>query len=634
MALIDLTNVSRYIGVRCIFSSVNLSVAKGDRIGIVGRNGEGKTTLLRVIAGKLEPDSGILHVVSGTRIGYLSQGLPDYQATVFDEAMAGRSEVLETASKMRRLEAQMALESADTDNLLNEYAKAQHRFEAMGGYDLEHEVATILAGLGFEKDTWHVPAKNLSGGQKVRLNLAKLLVSQPDVLLLDEPTNHLDIAAVEWLESYLSRYPGTILLVSHDRVFLDVLVDKIWEIGSGRVTSYQGNFSSYSQQREQELRLQEKQYQQQQELIRRTQEFIRKWKANARRAGQARSREKMLDKLELVNKPKREATLKLRLVSSGSTGREVLVLRQFSKRFERPLFRDFDSLILRGERIALLGPNGCGKTTFLKCLIGAEPYDGFMKWGVGVRKGYFAQDFSFSDSNRTVLEEVKSLSVPEREARDVLGRFLFSGDDVKKRVKDLSGGEKSRLALIRMVLSDANVLLLDEPTNHLDLPSRKALEEAVADFDGTIIFASHDRYFIDRIATRIFYFDNGTIIDFEGNYSKFKQTYHTQETAEQDNPQAEASQSTGKVTPLRSRPAKEPSSDSRKLDDRIEAIESEISTLEAQEEELASILADPDTYSQSGDIPFREWGLVKAKIEELYEEWEKLMEFKLRQETR
>jgi ATP-binding cassette subfamily F protein 3 len=636
MALIDLTDVSRFIGVRCIFSSVNLSVAKGDRIGIVGRNGEGKTTLLRVIAGELEPDSGFVHRSSGTSLGYLSQGLPDYDSTVFDEAMAGKSEVLEAASKMRELEAQMAEQHCNTEELLKEYAKVQGRFEAMGGYGLEHEVAAILAGLGFHNDTWRLPARNLSGGQKVRLNLARLLVSKPDVLLLDEPTNHLDIGGVEWLESYLVRYPGSILLVSHDRVFLDNLVGRIWEIDSGKVAAYRGNFTSYMQQKEEELRRQEEQYSEQQELIRRTQEFIRKWKANARRVGQARSREKMLERLELIDKPKKHATLRLRLASSGVTGKEVLVLKQFSKEFERALFSDFDSLILRGERVALLGPNGCGKTTFLKCLIGVEPHEGFMKWGAGVRKGYYAQDFSFSAPERTVLDEVRCLGVPERDARDVLGRFLFSGDDVKKRVRDLSGGEKSRLALVRLVLSDANVLLLDEPTNHLDLPSRRALEEAVADFEGTIIFASHDRYFIDRIATKVLYFENGRIQVFEGNYSAFRQSRQTEDMFVDKDSQRKAtakapskSEAGGAIT----LDSPKETGNSTDLDAEIECIESEITKLEEREQELASALANPDTYLQPGEIPVKEWGLVRAKLEDLYRTWEGLMESKRRQEA-
>ncbi|HHT84748.1 MAG: ABC-F family ATP-binding cassette domain-containing protein [Bacillota bacterium] len=628
MALVDITGVSRYLGARCIFSSVNLSVPARARIGVVGRNGEGKSTLLRVIAGELEPDSGKIHKASGVRLGYLSQGLPDYTSTVFEEAMAGKPEVLQAASKMRELETKMAASGiGDTGALLREYAKAQGRFEALNGYALEHEIAAILAGLGLREDTWQAMAKDLSGGQKVRLNLAKLLVSQPDVLLLDEPTNHLDIGGVEWLESFLSRYPGAMVIVSHDRRFLDTLVDRIWEVEAGKVTPYRGNFSAFIQQKQELLKRQAQEYAEQQELIKRTQLFIQKWKANARRTGQARSREKMLQRLELVDKPKQHATLKLKLTPSSATGREVLLLKGFSKGFDRMLFSGIDLLVFRGERIALVGPNGCGKTTFIKCLMGIEPYEGIVKWGAGVRKAYYAQDFVLGSPERSVLDEVMSLGVPHAEARDLLGRFLFSGDDVKKQTGNLSGGEKSRLALLRLVYSDANVLLLDEPTNHLDLPSRRALEDALADFQGTIVFASHDRYFIDRIATKLLWFEDGAVTVFEGNYSAFKQSreeaegFGEEESASRREthnrkPQPATAASSGQEVAAR---------EIAELDARIEAIESEISRLEEREQELASVLADPDTYSQSGDIPLREWGQVRVKLAELYSSWEAVM---------
>ncbi|HHX10910.1 MAG TPA: ABC-F family ATP-binding cassette domain-containing protein [Firmicutes bacterium] len=630
MPLIEISEVARYQGARCIFASVNLSVPERARIGVVGRNGEGKTTLLRVIAGELEPDSGKVHTASGVRQGYLSQGLPDYTSTVFEEAMAGKPEVLQAAAKMRELEIQMAAsDGGDTEALLKEYAKAQSRFEALNGYHLEHEVAAVLAGLGLREETWPLMARDLSGGQKVRLNLAKLLVSQPDALLLDEPTNHLDIGGVEWLESYLSRYPGALVIVSHDRRFLDILVDRIWEVEDGKVTAYRGSYSAFLQQKQEILKRQAQQYAEQQELIKRTQEFIRKWKANARRSGQARSREKMLERLKPVGKPKQHATLKLKLTAGRTSGREVLLLEGFSKGFDRMLFSGIDLLVLRGERIALVGPNGCGKTTFLKCLVGQQPYDGFVKWGAGVRKAYYAQDFAFESPERTVLDEVMGLGVPMAEARDVLGRFLFSGDVVKKRIGNLSGGEQSRLALVRLVLSDANVLLLDEPTNHLDLPSRKALEDALADFEGTIIFASHDRYFIDRIATKLLWFEDGSVTVFEGNYSAFRKSRAMEETSEEapepklkiDSPKPGSGPevSSGQVSLARQ---------ISELDAQVQALESEIAELEAQEQELASVLADPDTYSGPGDIPVKEWGQLRAKLAELYGNWETLMKLR------
>ncbi len=622
MPSIELSDISRFVGTRCIFSSVSLSVAGTDRIGIVGRNGEGKTTLLRIIAGDLHPDSGTVHISSGTSVGYLSQELPTFNSTVLEAAMEGKPQVAEIADKMRVVEGQMSSPGDDIHALLREYSRLQNRFDALGGYDLENEAAVVLAGLGFGKESSNVPTETLSGGQKVRLNLAKLLVSKPDVLLLDEPTNHLDIAGTEWLESYISSYPGAVLLVSHDRRFLDNVVAKIWEVEEGKISCYRGNYSSYLSQKEEALKRLEEQYAKQQELIEKTRAFIDRWKANAKNAGQARSRQKMLDKLEIIDRPRKRRNLSLQFVPSDTTGREVLRIEDFGKSFARPLFRDFTYLIGRGERIALVGPNGCGKTTFLRCLMGTESHDGSIKWGTGVRKGYLAQNLEFSSREHTILDEIKSLGVPQKEARDVLGMFLFSGDDSKKHIKDLSEGEKSRLSLVKLFLSDANVFLLDEPTNHLDLPSRQALESALSDFGGTIIFASHDRYFIDSLATKVFLFEKGTIRVFEGNYSYLRTCLESEmleEPKRQKNgsPPKEKSESTAR-----------PESKEIEVAIELEALEQQISELESKERELSIILADPHTYEEFQNIPLKEWGLVRSRLDELYIAWERLMEKK------
>ncbi len=622
MPSIELSDISRFVGTRCIFSSVSLSVASTDRIGIVGRNGEGKTTLLRIIAGDLHPDSGTVHISSRTSVGYLSQELPTFNSTVLEAAMGGKPQVAEIADKMRVVERQMSSPRDDIHALLGEYSQLQNRFDALGGYDLENEAAVVLAGLGFGKESWNVPTETLSGGQKVRLNLAKLLVSKPDVLLLDEPTNHLDIAGTEWLESYVANYPGAVLLVSHDRRFLDNIVDKIWEVEEGKVSCYRGNYSSYLSQKEEALKRIEEQYAKQQELIEKTSAFIDRWKANAKKAGQARGRQKMLDKLEIIERPRKRRNLSLQFVPSGTTGREVLRIEGFGKSFARPLFRDFTYLIGRGERVALVGPNGCGKTTFLRCLMGIESHDGLIKWGTGVRKGYLAQNLEFSSREHTILDEIKSLGVPQNEARDVLGMFLFSGDDSKKHIKDLSEGEKSRLSLVKLFLSDANVFLLDEPTNHLDLPSRQALERALCDFAGTMIFASHDRYFIDSLATKVFFFEKGNIRVFEGNYSYLRTCLESEMLEESKR------QKNGAPPKEKSESAARPERKEIDADIELEALEQRIFELESKEKELSIILADPHTYEEFQNTPLKEWGLVRSRLDELYVEWERLMEKK------
>jgi len=664
MSLIEIRELSVSFGARRVFSGVNLSVSRGDRIGIVGRNGEGKTTLLRAVSGEVEPDEGQIHIASGVRVGYLSQELPHFSSTLFEEAMAGRPDVLKLAEKMRELESRLSEGKEDLEDLITAYSKAQNRFEALGGYDLEHEVAAVLAGLGFPRELWDEPASKLSGGQKVRLTLAHLLVSKPDVLLLDEPTNHLDLAGVEWLELYLAKYPGSMLIISHDRRFLDNLATRILEVEDGRVTAYRGNYGAYLAQKAEALRRQEELYREQQELIKRTKAFIQKWKANANLVGQARSREKMLERLDLVDKPKTHRRLKVSLSTERSTGREVLQIQGLSKVFgdegsqaHRVLFRDFTALIERGERVGLVGPNGSGKTTFLRCIQGVEPCCGRFKWGAGVTLGYFAQESSFASNDVTVLQEIKSMGIEQSQARDILGRFLFSGDDVQKRVGDLSGGEKKRLHLAKLVLSEANVLLLDEPTNHLDLPSRQALEEAIADFPGTVIFASHDRYLIDKLATRLFVFGNGKIVDFRGNYSLWKETEAAQtEKKNMEDRQGPANQgpkdATGK-SGAQERAARfrgdgdgRTAVDTLALEREITELETEISTLESREKELVRILSDPRTYVSGGrqkhgkearkrqNCTFdcdrssetaslmTEWNQIKARLEELYARWD------------
>lgn len=622
MPVIDLANISKYVGARCLFSQVTFSLSRGEKVGVVGRNGEGKTTLLRIIAGEIEPDEGSLHISSGTRIGYLAQTLPYMADTVFREAMAGRKEVMDVGEKLKRLEEAMIRGTSDIDELVAEYSRTQARFESLGGYSLEHETAYVLSGLGFCREEFDLPADHLSGGQKMRLALARLLISMPDILLLDEPTNHLDIDGVEWLEEYLSGYPGTVLTVSHDRHFLDRTVSKIVELEDGRVSVYRGNYSSYVRQKEEQLAQQQELYERQQEFVRRTRELIQKLKPRYSTVGMAKSREKALERLELVEKPKAHKTIKVEMEPASLSGTEVLRIKGLSKSYDdKVLFKDFSALVLRGERIALIGPNGCGKTTFLKCIQGLEDVQGAYQWGTGVDVAYFSQELSFSSDDVTLVDELKLQGLTENEARAVLGRFLFSGEDAFKKIGDISGGEKSRLALAKIVVSGANVLLLDEPTNHLDLPSRNALESALQDFGGTIIFSSHDRYFIDTLATRLFVFENGSITDIKGNYTQFR----TVRDSEQRQLEREVQVRLKETKPKdQVKPARVVEKKLREIYSQVAALEEEISKLERRKNDIEEIFAAPESYNDPASLPYRELEEVARKLSDLYSQWERL----------
>ncbi len=649
MSLLTVSNLTKYFGSRCLFSGLDFDLAKGQRLAVVGRNGEGKTTLLRILAGEIEPDEGSIQLARGISLGYLSQDLVESQNPVLDELIHSRKDVWDLRDKLRALERRMSSPGVP-DDVLEQYARTMARFESLGGYDVEYKAAAMLTGLGLPRQTWDIPVSDLSGGQKVRVSLAKLLLREPDLLILDEPTNHLDVAGVEWLEAYLQKYPGGVILVSHDRYFMDQLAHKVIEIGDGKASVYRGNYSSYLEQKQAALRKQEQDYEKQQESVEKTRAFIQKWKANARRTGQAKSREKMLERLEMIEKPRKEKrTFKAGFDDVSRSGKEVLVLRGLSKIFpQKDLFRDFSCLISRGERVALVGKNGCGKTTFLECIQGLRDHDGEVRWGPNVKVAYFSQDLdSLSDEN-TVLEEVRGLVDTPKEARDALGRFLFFGDDVEKKVASLSGGERNRLSLLKLVLSKPNVLLLDEPTNHLDLPSKEALEQALLHFPGTVILASHDRYFIDRVATRLFVFQNGEIRDFEGNYSAWRQAnagtgagagtgVDTGETLATRMGRGVAETPAARTGPRRGERARAGTAGEKKRGEQygvgaelernlagLAELEDEIKMLEEREKQLAGVLSNPDNYREARALPWKEWGETRARLKELYGYWEEL----------
>lgn len=509
MSIVVADRIAKSYGPQDLFWDISCSIARGDRIALVGRNGTGKSTLLRILAGLEPPSSGRVYRARGLRIGFLPQEATlEGDRPLWQEMMTAFESLRTLEARLHELEVEMA-DPARTGAALAVYGPLRERFEQMGGYTFQDRARHVLMGLGFPPQEHEMPLAHLSGGQKTRALLARLLLESPDLLLLDEPTNHLDLRAIEWLEGYLNSWPGTVVLVAHDRYFLDRTVHKVWELAFGQLEVYSGNYSHYVQQRRERYERRLKEYKAQQEFIAREEEIIRRFMAG-QLTRQAQGRLKRLERFkrdEMVDRPRQEKTIKPRFQTPLRSGDKVVWSQDLVVGHDpaRPLFRCPDLDLRRGECVALLGPNGSGKTTFLKTLLGQiEPLAGYARLGAGLKIGYFAQIHTDLDPDKRVLDtilEVKDL--PVGEARSFLGRFLFSGDDVFKRIGDLSGGERSRVALARLVLRRANLLLLDEPTNHLDIASQEVLQDVLDQFSGTIILVTHDRYLVDRLAGRL-----------------------------------------------------------------------------------------------------------------------------------
>jgi ATP-binding cassette subfamily F protein 3 len=526
MSIVTANELAKSYGAQDVFWDVSLRIARGDKIALVGPNGSGKTTLLHVIAGLEPPTAGRVYRARNLRIAYLPQEaeLPS-QRTLYEEMLAVFTALRAQQAELRRLEQQMA-DPTQCEEALKRYGEALHAFELAGGYRYESEIKMVLAGLGFPEEEQHQPLSILSGGQKTRALLAKLLLSQPDLLLLDEPTNHLDLVATQWLEEYLANWKGSLVVVAHDRYFLDKVAKRVWELAFGRLEDYPGNYSHYSTLRAERMERWLAEYEAQQKYIEKTEDFIRRYKAG-QRAREARGRQKKLDRLPRLERPREAKKISLSIETDLRGGDLVLVTEGLAIGYQPGpfLFTCPDLCLRRGQRTALLGPNGSGKTTFLKTVIGqVSPLAGLAQIGQNVEFGYLAQAHEGLDKENTILDEILEVhNLPLEKARGFLGRFLFSGDDVFKLVRDLSGGERSRLALAKLTLEGANFLLLDEPTNHLDIASQEILEEVLADFNGTILLVSHDRYLINALATQVWAIEDGELWVYDGNYSDYEE---------------------------------------------------------------------------------------------------------------
>jgi ATP-binding cassette subfamily F protein 3 len=525
--LFRLTDVYKAYGAQEVLRGATLQINPGEHVGLVGRNGAGKTTIFRLVDDEATPDRGEVVRARGLKLGLLSQHVHfEPGSTVHESALAAFGHLQQLEHEMHELEHRMA-EAGDLEKVLERYSDLQHEFEREGGFEYSAKAESILQGLGFDRETWQMETEKLSGGQTNRLGLARLLLAEPDVLLLDEPTNHLDVAAVEWLEEFLQTYASAFVIISHDRYFLDRACRRIIELENGRATSYVGNYSAFLLERDERREAQQRAYDNQQRLIAKTEEFIRRNLAG-QKTKQAKSRRTMLQRLERVDAVRADQSSgDFRLQEIDRSGTHVLTVTEAAIGYPtKTLARDISLILRRGECLGVIGPNGSGKTTFVRTVLGQlSPLSGELRWGAKVQIGYYAQQLEDLDDGNEIIMELRRVapaSASAGELRSFLAKFLFVGDDVYKHVGDLSGGEKGRLSLAKLIYSRVNVLVLDEPTNHLDIPSREALEEALDAFEGTIITISHDRYFLDRVATQILALDgDGNIEHYNGDYTEF-----------------------------------------------------------------------------------------------------------------
>ncbi|OGK83957.1 MAG: hypothetical protein A2X50_13995 [Candidatus Rokubacteria bacterium GWF2_70_14] len=637
--MIALESVSKGYGGQELLRDCGWRVVRGERIGLVGPNGAGKTTLCRIMAGVEEPDAGRVHRDGGISVGYLPQevGGGGGERTVLAEALSGFDEVWQLEAALEALALAMAGPGADPA-LTDRYGEIQHRFEALGGYRLEAQAKVILGGLGFEPAGVHRPLGEISGGWRMRAALARLLLLRPDLLLLDEPTNHLDLESLEWLEGFLASYDGSVVIVSHDRYFLNRMVTSIAELSGGRIQVYAGDYDHFMVEREARQALAEAQARNQAKRIEEIERFIERFRAKATKARQVQSRVKMLEKIERVEVDAAARKIHFKFPQPPRTGRVVARLAGVHKAYGDHVVYDWlDFLVERGERVALVGVNGAGKSTLLKILAGLLPFErGERVLGQHVEVHHYAQhQLDALDPARTVLEEITAAApdAAHSRLRAILGSFLFGGDAVDKHVSVLSGGEKARLALAKMLVRPAALLCMDEPTNHLDLASKEVLEEALATFTGTIVFISHDRYFINRIANRVVEVRAGHLMNFLGNYDDYL-SRRAGAVAEPPVPAAPSGRPRAAAPPTGALPARGSGGPKRKslereikaIQTRLAAVEAQIGEMEARLQEIGLALADPDLYRDGARA--REIAQSRRVAEErvawLMKEWEEL----------
>jgi len=626
MAVLKISGLSKSFGIKTVFENVSFEVRSGERIGLVGANGAGKTTLLKCIMGAEEADKGSVKASDGAIIGYLRQDFNYTSHTIREEMEDAWKDVLYYKDRMETLARELESSKSD-EKLVEAYGRAEARFEFLGGYDYESTTRKILTGLGFSDDDWDRDIHSFSGGQKVRINLAAAFVRHPDFLLLDEPTNHLDMGMLEWLEEYLRSYKGGILMISHDRYFLDGAATGIIDLENHHIRSFRGGYTRYMETKENQDRAYEKAYEKQQEHIKETEEYIRRYKAGIK-AKQARGRQSQLNRLVRLEKPVHQASLRFHFDPPQECADKVLdVLRVEGSYGSHILFKDLTIHIKKGETVGLIGPNGAGKTTILKMITGEKkPDTGFIQLGNNVKMGYYSQEQERLHPKLTVLDEVRdTFNFGEKEARNILGMFLFRGDDVFKTVGMLSGGEKARLSLLCLFLEKPNFLILDEPTNHLDIPTREIMEDAIEAFGGTCLVVSHDRYFLDKVADRILELDHGKLTEYLGNYSYYKEKKQDLEAFEKDRNGKEEEEEEEKEKEEKPRENEHQVKTEVSAADvsKLSHVEMEIGRLEAtMKMYTVQMSMNPENYAELAD----EYEEAKKKLDKLYAKWDELAE--------
>ena len=636
--ILSCQGISKSFGEKVILEDASFHIEEREKAALIGNNGAGKTTLLRIIMNELHADSGQVVLMKDKQIGYLAQ-YQDVQGhrTVYEELLSTKQYIIDMEERMRSMELEMKHASGEElDRLMNSYTRLTHEFELENGYAYKSELMGVLNGLGFAEEDFNKQVATLSGGQKTRVALGKLLISKPDILLLDEPTNHLDMESIAWLETYLLNYPGAVFIVSHDLYFLDKVVTKVVEIEAGHVRMYSGNYSVYAEKKAQLRDAQYKAYLNQQRDIKHQEAVIVKLKSFNREKSikRAESREKMLNKIQRIEKPLEvQSQMRLSLEPRVVSGNDVLTVEELAKSFpQQKLFSNISFQIKRGERVALIGNNGTGKTTMLKILNGLLDADaGSFSLGAKVQIGYYDQEHHVLHAEKTIFQEISDTypTLTETEIRNMLAAFLFTGDDVFKEISALSGGERGRVSLAKLMLSEANFLILDEPTNHLDIASKEILEEALNSYTGTVLYVSHDRYFINQTATRILDLTNQSVVNYIGDYDYYLEK--KEELTEKYAPSAaetsveskEEAPSEGKLTWQQQ---KEEQARKRKQENELKKVEKRIEELETRDKEIDDTLVLPDVCTNVGRCAelSREKDKIQQELEELYEKWETL----------